>query len=377
MFMVVTSVLFSIGFWFRFRVKDAHIEACLDSIILRWFTARVSAHEIVIRKSDHTLNVTKHVDILNSHSSWFQWSRPGPVLAMVHCAVEAISPNKSPTHQITQEIIPGTSRAYKHILSPRVLRFLSSIYHSSLVFFYTLLLSCFCTLHLFSYHCPEMVDLYLLVRKLSCYTEADIFLGAFTSVELAWSAKAQYIRRIRTNGDPHEKQGYMTVNLDHDIRVRKPQRVEVGKIVASKDDQSKDIKRGTIQSENCGDWKIQSCHCRCRNKGTCDHKCCAATRRAKEDLHPEVRLLTHFVEGFGQRILERVHLIGSFDQIRVIANAHKTIMGSKGGSEWPSYWQIDILRINELRFENTPSVAYDTDDLISSHFPIPTRFLAE
>ena len=61
--------------------------------------------------------------------------------------------------------------------------------------------------------------MYLLIRKCSFYTENDIVLGCFTSMELALSAKQLYIAHIRdpNNGDPHSKQGYFSVNLENNV----------------------------------------------------------------------------------------------------------------------------------------------------------------
>ena len=59
--------------------------------------------------------------------------------------------------------------------------------------------------------------MYLLIRECSFYTENNIVLGCFTSMELALSSKQLYISQIQENGDPHSKQAYVNVCLNNDV----------------------------------------------------------------------------------------------------------------------------------------------------------------
>ena len=59
--------------------------------------------------------------------------------------------------------------------------------------------------------------MYLLVRECSFYTENNIVLGCFMDMELALSAKKQYITHIQERGDPHSQQGYKDVCLESDV----------------------------------------------------------------------------------------------------------------------------------------------------------------
>ena len=59
--------------------------------------------------------------------------------------------------------------------------------------------------------------LYLLIRECSFYTENNIVLGCFMSMDLALSAKKLYITHIQERGDPHARQGYKDVCLESDV----------------------------------------------------------------------------------------------------------------------------------------------------------------
>lgn len=61
--------------------------------------------------------------------------------------------------------------------------------------------------------------LFLLVRECSSYTEANIVLGCFRSMESALLAKTEYIVSIGKTSDLHEIQGYMRVCLEDDLHV--------------------------------------------------------------------------------------------------------------------------------------------------------------
>ena len=59
--------------------------------------------------------------------------------------------------------------------------------------------------------------MYLLIRECSFYTENNIVLGCFTSIELALSSKQLYISHMHDHGDPHSVQGYFDVCLENDV----------------------------------------------------------------------------------------------------------------------------------------------------------------
>ena len=61
--------------------------------------------------------------------------------------------------------------------------------------------------------------MYHLVRRCSSYTEEDITLGIFNTLELAEKGKESYITTILNTDDPHHYQGYMEVDLHKDVEI--------------------------------------------------------------------------------------------------------------------------------------------------------------
>ena len=145
--------------------------------------------------------------------------------------------------------------------------------------------------------------MYLLIRKCSFYTENDIVLGCFTSMELALSAKQLYIAHIRdpNNGDPHSKQGYFSVNLENNVTA---------------------IPLGYNQSiDNC----------------------------------TTVYLLYEESEGFGQIFRELKHANSSLEETIKIASALAIPMDTDG---FPTHLVYTELVIDSLRFENKDHSLY-------------------
>jgi hypothetical protein len=60
---------------------------------------------------------------------------------------------------------------------------------------------------------------HILERQCSSYTEDNIILGVFKSKSKANDAKSRYIEHIKSNGDPHKNQSYMTIDLDRDLGI--------------------------------------------------------------------------------------------------------------------------------------------------------------
>lgn len=65
------------------------------------------------------------------------------------------------------------------------------------------------------------MQLYVLIRLLSPYTDDDLVLGVFKTEEEALFYKNKYIEVINEQGDMYEKQAYMDVNLEDDMLIRK------------------------------------------------------------------------------------------------------------------------------------------------------------
>ena len=65
---------------------------------------------------------------------------------------------------------------------------------------------------------------FLLVRRLSPYTQNDMYLGIFSEYPLKY--KREYIEYIEANGDPYKNQAYFEVDLEKDIEI-----IEYNKIV--------------------------------------------------------------------------------------------------------------------------------------------------
>lgn len=62
--------------------------------------------------------------------------------------------------------------------------------------------------------------MYLLIRKISPYTEKDLLLGAFREPKKAEQAKEKYIKEKR-EADEWAEQAYREVDLEEDVRVIK------------------------------------------------------------------------------------------------------------------------------------------------------------
>ena len=58
---------------------------------------------------------------------------------------------------------------------------------------------------------------FLLVRRLSPYTQNDLYLGIFSEYPLKY--KREYIDYIEANGDPYKNQAYFEVDLEKDIEI--------------------------------------------------------------------------------------------------------------------------------------------------------------
>lgn len=170
--------------------------------------------------------------------------------------------------------------------------------------------------------------LFILLRKLSAYSEDDIILGVFTSTENAQSAKLTYITSVRKNGDPHKDQGYMDVDLDDDIYVLDPQEI--------------DEKCFQISEE----WKVSECRCKCKNKKACGHKCCISYYNTKNGEPTNVIVATHHMEGFGQVCMCDIKIFAEHSHMLLY------IKSKCKEEKWPNYWKQDTLIINKLRYEN-------------------------
>ena len=59
--------------------------------------------------------------------------------------------------------------------------------------------------------------LYAVIRKMSMYTECDLIIGIFLDEKSAITGINDYKLHLIEKGDTHANQGYMTVNLEHDI----------------------------------------------------------------------------------------------------------------------------------------------------------------
>jgi hypothetical protein len=64
------------------------------------------------------------------------------------------------------------------------------------------------------------MDVYMLIRYLSPYTEADLILGVFTDKNKAEEARSVYIAKT-LEYDKHCDQGYMDVDLEKDVVIKK------------------------------------------------------------------------------------------------------------------------------------------------------------
>ena len=58
---------------------------------------------------------------------------------------------------------------------------------------------------------------FLLVRRLSPYTQNDLYLGIFSECPLKY--KKEYIDHIQANGDLYKNQAYFEVDLEKDIEI--------------------------------------------------------------------------------------------------------------------------------------------------------------
>ena len=142
--------------------------------------------------------------------------------------------------------------------------------------------------------------MYLLTRECSFYTENNIVLGCFTSIELALSSKQLYISKIQEHGDPHSRQAYFSVCLENDV--------------------------DAIPLE----FQIESC--------------------------TTVYLLYEESEGFGQVFRDLKHASSSLEETVKIAKA--TPIDTDG---FPTHLMYTELVVDSLRFENDDRSLEDKD----------------
>lgn len=168
-----------------------------------------------------------------------------------------------------------------------------------------------------------MLSLRLLSRHLSAYTDDDLILGVFRTEEKAMAARRIYIETIERDGDPHARQGYMTVDLQEDVRVNRESE--------------------TLLLPTHMDPKV-------RLDGALErilpHELCGLIA---EYMDLSIRFLARFINGMGQTYMQEWRLAFTRDQINVILQESEKIKDPGGYPEW---WRQDELLVDQLRYEN-------------------------
>ena len=134
--------------------------------------------------------------------------------------------------------------------------------------------------------------MFILRRCCSPYTEDDIILGVFTTEENAMHAKDTYISHLTKNGDSHQIQAYMTINLNVDVMI----------------DEFKDT-----------DF----------------------------DSGKRIHLLFLTSEGFGQGFRTIEYMTSDRDELEEYKKLHPL-----EGGMFPEYYEQDMVIVDRLRFEN-------------------------
>ena len=141
------------------------------------------------------------------------------------------------------------------------------------------------------------------MRSLSAYTENDLIVGLFTTREKATNARTEYITRILETGDNKREQCYMTVDLEKDL---------LRLMIYSAEEEEEE------------------------------------TREYKSD--DLVYFLFEVSEGFGQ-VCNGLVTFSNFKED--IIEYAKDLKEGELEDEWPSYYQIEQIKLDQIRYENS------------------------
>jgi len=141
------------------------------------------------------------------------------------------------------------------------------------------------------------------MRSLSAYTENDLIVGLFTTREKATNARTEYITRILETGDNKREQCYMTVDLEKDL---------LRLMIYSAEEEEEE------------------------------------TREYKSD--DLVYFLFDVAEGFGQVS----NALITFSNLKQdVVEYAKDLKEEASEDEWPSYYQIEQIKLDQIRYENS------------------------
>ena len=171
----------------------------------------------------------------------------------------------------------------------------------------------------------KLITLYILMRKLSAYTDDDIILGVFTTNSKALAAKQLYIQTVTRDGDPHKRQGYMTVNLKEDVRITNNSPKEVSIPLAQ-------LEPILILDTALGSYLIHD-----------------LLRIIAEYMAIDVTILVKMTNGFGQNYAVKIELVFGREAARNLVSEDEATSEPMGYPEW---WEQEDVMIDQLKFEN-------------------------